>query len=449
MGWRDAAPLAPGNDWRKAQPVVAAVRRDQSQPQRPPLNDDEDTSESAPTSLQSAASGVVQGASLGFGDEISAALDLVPEATHRTAQAIGLAEKAPASIEGHVDQESANDAATASRGTLADYYRQMRDRYRAENKEADAAHPVLYGGGKIAGSLVVPIPGGTAKTLGGKMALGAAKGLGFGTTMGVGESDAQDLGGIAKDAAKTGALGAAGGAAGGLVESGASALAARFGSAAEGVRTAAAADALEKAMAAAKGALGHSVQDSNRALINMKEALKDPNVEDFVKRDIEAFLGSQKGKDLVNQVAQNTLDSAPEKLGNMANKKADLANAPLEAAAKFAANDAKSSLANDVLPRLWHYARPALAAGIGGVVGGPIGAAAGGLLGAAAGKPGRAIANLARNPRFQSHALDALETAARPIGELGEKSSIVGGSELEQYFSGLSDEEKARLLKKR
>ncbi len=407
--------------------------------------------------------GIIQGASLGFGDEAMGAADTVTEAGKRARQGLGL--EAP--DVGDADPSSNPNSAPMKKSwgasppqtikpivpelppiepSLADVYRKARDSYRADNQKSADAHSRLYGAGKFAGGLAVPIPGGAGVGLAGKVAVGAAKGLGYGAASGVGESNAEDIGGMAKDAAKSGALGAAGGAAGGALAAGASRLASRFGAGAAAARTAAAADDLEKAIATAKGELGHSVQDSNRALLNLKEALKDPNVDDIIKRDIEAFLGSAKGRELVNQVAQNTLDAAPEKLGNMAAKQAAYRNAPMEAAAKSAADDAKSTLQSDVVPRAWHYLRPALAAGVGGFVGGPLGAAAGGVLGAAAGKPGRAIANLMKSPRFQSHSMDALESLFEGTAPMATKTGIVGaesladgedeGATLKSRFSG-------------
>ena len=133
--------------------------------------DDEDT----PGLLEAGVRGLAQGATFGFADEISGAL------------------------------ESAFTRKT---------YTQARDEARSRNKAAEEAHPWGYGLGSILGT------GATGLATGG-LAAGAAKlgtagvaalAAGEGALQGVGASDAEDAGGVLKDAAVSGVVGGAMGA---------------------------------------------------------------------------------------------------------------------------------------------------------------------------------------------------------------------------------------------
>jgi hypothetical protein len=117
----------------------------------------------APGSLEALGRGALQGATLGFGDELG-----------------GL-------VESMFGPKS---------------YEQYRDEIRANNNAAQAAHPYLYGGGELAGGLATSVVPGLG-AIEGAGALGTvAHAAALGGISGIGASDASNLGGIAKDAAE-------------------------------------------------------------------------------------------------------------------------------------------------------------------------------------------------------------------------------------------------------
>ncbi len=136
-----------------------------------------------PSTTEALVRGGIQGATLGFSDEIKGA-------------AGGLFEK----YIKHNPQ------------ALAELYRQLRDEERAKNAAAEQAHPLAYGGASLAGGAGAALATGGA-SLGGAAAFGAANALG--------ESNADitkgDLGGAAADTATGAAIGGALHGAGSLV----------------------------------------------------------------------------------------------------------------------------------------------------------------------------------------------------------------------------------------
>jgi hypothetical protein len=120
-----------------------------------------------PSGIEAAARGLKQGATLGFGDELTGAIEsLFSDKT----------------------------------------YRQARDEARANDKAAQAAHPLLYGAGELGGGVATSfIPGlGIAKGAGALATAGKAALTG--AISGVGNSEKEDIGGLAEDAAASGAL---------------------------------------------------------------------------------------------------------------------------------------------------------------------------------------------------------------------------------------------------
>jgi len=148
--------------------------------------------------------GALQGASLGFGDEASAAIDT---ATSHIPGYRWLAQKINA-----VGGSGAGLPVDAPSIT----YQQRRDAYRAANEAAHAANPKTYLGGELAGGLAtaaVPVAGAAkAATLGAKVGLGALEGAAIGGAAGLGNSKADLTQGQIGGAALDTAIGAAGGA---------------------------------------------------------------------------------------------------------------------------------------------------------------------------------------------------------------------------------------------
>lgn len=146
------------------------------------LDDPEEAAPTSPDPKTSAAEafgrGAAQGATLGFADEIAG----LGKALFNT-----------------------NIAEPRSGDFFGQKYRKGRDETREADKTAQAEHPGWYTGGNVAGTVATSfVPGlGVAKGAGAlKTALAAGR---IGAAQGLGESEATDLGGMARDAAASGA----------------------------------------------------------------------------------------------------------------------------------------------------------------------------------------------------------------------------------------------------
>jgi hypothetical protein len=136
-----------------------------------------------PTGEGSFATGLKQGATFGFADELAGAFG-----------ALGAL---------------AGDAKLSEAG---DYYRQARDEERKRLEESRKADPLLTGVGQVGGALLVPVgAAGQAATLPAAVGRGVLTGAATGALQGAGES--KDMASVPVEAAKMGAFGAlAGGA---------------------------------------------------------------------------------------------------------------------------------------------------------------------------------------------------------------------------------------------
>ena len=131
--------------------------------------------------------GAAQGATLGFGDEIEGVIQA----------AIPVA---------------------GDKGTFWERYAKWRDASRADNDAAEKQHGKLYLAGNVAGGiapgLLMPVGAAAQKaTLGAKVLAGARAGVPAGAVYGLGTSTADDVGGMAADAALGGVAGGVAGAA--------------------------------------------------------------------------------------------------------------------------------------------------------------------------------------------------------------------------------------------
>ena len=139
---------------------------------------------------------VGQGASYGFGDELSAAIDY---GVSKIPGVRNVAQAVRTNLPGAVTPDIPLTDPTAT------YEQQRRDANRTANHEAMQAHPGVYMAGEIGGSLLAPgpkIPGkGLAKTV-------LFNGAGYGAVSGLGHSDADTAGGVITDTAEGGGLGA-------------------------------------------------------------------------------------------------------------------------------------------------------------------------------------------------------------------------------------------------
>lgn len=342
--------------------------------------------ESKPSALESYARGAWQTGTAGFADEAEAGL------------------RALAGV------------VTSEPGTVLERYQGKRDKVREEYRRAEEAHPDATTAGKVAGGIATAfIPGlGPAKGLGGAVKMGAA----LGAAQGLGESEADltkgEVGGAAKDAALGGVLGGvAGGVAHGIA-AGVGKVAGKIaGRGARGVADAEVEEATKQGLLQAKreaSALGKyrsGVQSASRDLeVLARESADLP--EGTLKREAQAYLQSPEGLALREIVAGNKLGTAPERLAEMAQLRAEHGAlvAGREGLVKQATEEALADpLRKQFAPRLatlGHRLIPAALAGLGGIVGGPGGAAAGaglgGVVALSQGRPGIIIRNLIRSP---------------------------------------------------
>lgn len=137
-----------------------------------------DVADDAGGTLASVGLGALQGASLGFGDELSGGIGAI------------------------ADQLGLGGAPLGK--NLKDSYRIIRDEARAMNKRAEDAHPVAYTAGNIGGGLALAPIGG------GGLASAIKTGAALGAVNGVGSSNADDIGDTAREALLGGGLGAGG-----------------------------------------------------------------------------------------------------------------------------------------------------------------------------------------------------------------------------------------------
>lgn len=135
---------------------------------------------------ESAYRGAVQGASLNFGDEVSAAIG---------AGAYGVAKGVRAVLPGGVPEDSPG---------VVEVYRSIRDQLRAENAEAQQANPGTYLASEIVGGVASPVPFGKGRAL--------VQGAKIGGAFAAGGSEADltqgEVGEFAQDVATGAATGA-------------------------------------------------------------------------------------------------------------------------------------------------------------------------------------------------------------------------------------------------
>lgn len=247
---------------------------------------------------ESAARGALQGLSMGFGDEASAAIAAALPFT---------------------DREAAKGA------TLGERYQNARDFYRGKNAAAEKANPGTYLAGEVGGSIVGA----------GKLGAGLPSVAGQGVARGLGYSQANDASGLASDSALGGALGVAGHGAGQLLGRAAASVGRRAsGLAGKATAKAEAQAAKEVAeeIASARGALGGEVQKGSRFVENVGRLEPEMTPAQL------AQLAQQRAAmtDLSQSVAQSTLDRFPAQAATIAQRQAALdaltQNAPQAAA---------------------------------------------------------------------------------------------------------------------
>jgi hypothetical protein len=372
--------------------------------------------------LESLRRGATQGATLGFGDEITGAISAP------ILKAIGKFSGTPAYQNAFADK------------SLGELYDSSRDRERQANAAAQKDNPGTYLAGELGGSVLSSFaPGASALNVGREAGVGEAlaKGARLGAITGIGNSDASTLGGTLRDAA----LGAGvGGFVGGVAHGVASGFG-KLGSYATGkvaaidedVARAAAKDAA-KVTGTAKSTLGGVTQDANRTVENLMRLEQSMTPE---QRELYAAL-EQTGTlpALKEKLAQTGLEKVPGAAGRI-----DTATQALEEAAtsepQRAAALADQRLSGDALrqqvyARLKRYGLPAVGGAVlGGMGFGAHGALTGAALGGALGNNFRpmmhSLIRMGRSPVVQRAAFGALSgvagRAAPAVESLGARAT--------------------------
>ena len=386
--WAQAKPVAPTDDlealWGQAKPVEKMGAG------------------------EAAMLGLGQGMTLGFGDELMAA---------ETAAKGRLLKAALAALsargQGPMEVLKRAGSAVVADG-FGDEYRALRDQARAQQDKAEQEQQGAYIAGNLAGGLVLPIPGGAparGASLMTKLGRGALGGAAAGTAYGAGASKAEDIGGIAKDAAVGAALGGAGGALGAGVGAGLSRVGGR---AARGI---AEADEAIQQIGAAKGRkaeetalaeLRNAAQATYRAA---EKAVQDKSAPPEVIREAEQLLARMNAggtRDLPGAVsreatARATHATAAKTTPELVAAATEHAGNPLRVAGRLAKR----------------YAVPAVSGALGAALGGPFGFGVGALAGRGASPSVNAVVRAMREPAMKKmgwQAVQALTGGARLPG---------------------------------
>jgi len=294
------------------------------------------------TKSESGVRGALQGASMGFGDEASAAVESV----------------LPSFLRNSVSREAVGDAKT-----LGERYRNARDYYRNRNATAEESNPGTYLAGQVAGAAAPALVGGASVSAARALPLAA----GQGAAQGAGYSEHEGLDRLG-DTALGAALGLTGYGAGRVVgKVGAAALRkgrdlVQSGTARAGAQ---AAGEVAEEVASKAGQVGGEVQKGSRQVENLMR------LEASMTPQQRALYGQLQSAgvvpDLQQAVAQSTLEALPSQAATIAARKAELAalqGAAPQAAASRTADLLKPQVKADAKSFLKQYAEP-LAWGIG------------------------------------------------------------------------------------
>lgn len=322
--------------------------------------------------------GAAQGATLGFGDEAQGLI-----------QAAG--QKVLPERFGGIDYGK----------TFGQLYNESRDTKRLENEAAHVAHPKTYTTGEVVGGAAPAVltPGGRLAAL----ATGAAQGAGF--------SNADTLGGLARDSALGGVVGLAGNEIGSAV----STAGARLASLARGKVANAAARAGTQATEEATGAVNSlqstyagTAQTGHRLIENVRRL--EASMTPAQRAIFDQLKQSGVVTDLEQQLAGHALTDLPGKAAAIAAKRAEWEAAQQTLPQAIAARTAelsKPQIGADVASLAKSYAEPVIAAAIA-----PPGMkeAAGLIFGRT--RAGKAIAMRVNRPGNQIALWNAVEGAA-------------------------------------
>lgn len=398
-----------------------------------------------PDALGSVIAGAGQGVTLGFGDELTGAVDAAFSSDEEprgyaygqttpltiTKTRVGPnGKRRVVSSETRTQEQLGDDPARSL--NFLERYRRERDAARDVNQRAHEENPRLYDAAEFVSGFV-------PQALAGPAALTPQAQAAFGAATAAGHSKADLTTGDPSEVAKAGLTTAAGASlgfgAGKLGQAvgdkiGTSRLARFLESKIAGAKDDAAAQAtkvVDKGIASLEGAAGSAVQKGSRALENLgREA---PNVSSELQNAATALTESGAPQELRESVFKSTLDELPKLAGRAAAAKAAFREAAEGREAAIAEKSAEildSPFSKQIAPRLKTYLTRSIPIAVGSAVGGPLGAAAGMATGAALGAPGTALSNMIKSPGVRRLAFETMQRALVNAPErLGKYASIL------------------------
>jgi hypothetical protein len=367
--------------------------------------------------------GLVQGGSLGFSDELGAATQAGLQFFTRSAL-----------------------NPDGSEMSVGDVYRAARTGNRAEEQQLRAEHPGYYTAGELAGSLVVPLPGGAAiKGAKGltKAGLIALQGAGVGGLAAAGASEADDAGGLAKDIGRGLVIG---GGTGALVGAGGYGLEKLQGKAATGIERAEADQvarqelARQKAIESARGALGQKSADVLQSRRVAKEAADelaatDPEFAELLRKKASDPAALAR----LRKAAENYLGRLDRGMEDIGTLEKELSDATARDPAAEAAEKLAHPVRDELIPRIKTYANRAIPSAVAGAIGGPAGVVAGTAVANTIGRPTTAMANAMQSPAVRKMGWEAVQslvgTGERALQGTGRAVSTAGVLESAPGFS--------------
>lgn len=348
-----------------------------------------------PTSKgESLARGVVQGATLGFADELAGYSPVAVSPI--TGMPIGRPSK-----RWQEDPKAAGQEAVAAT--------------RAEEEAARASNPKTFVAGQVLGSLPSFMASAPAAATKGALARlapvagqGMLQGAGYSTNAGYGLLGDIALGGAG------GLLGhGAGQALGGLAR-GVAGFANRKLGQALAKATAEEAGKRAAAVQSAAGSLGGARAEANRVVEAIRGLLTEKNLSAEQRLALQQLQGTPEYAEAVRTLVGSLQSRLPEVAGKVSQAEAGVAAAnALPSVPKLAAERVGSKAArSQVMARVKRYAPPTVGSLVGAAIGGPIGVGIGALAGAGTRPAIHALRRMVQDPAVQTQLMTPLRNAA-------------------------------------
>jgi len=377
-----------------------------------------------PSGGEAVARGAAQGATLGYGDEMLGAISAIGAAGQQDWPQLPGPRKLKLLYPGiaypeamakwkqehnfYPAPEESDRRAAESRGQASAAYGTARDRDRASNEAARAAHPGKYLLSQLAAGAVPALA--TGGGVGPAIAVGAVQGGGY--------SDADSAGRLVGDIAVGGALGGLGYGAGQALTSVARRVAGgvqnKLGQA---LARATAEEAKKRAAAvqSAAGSLGGARAEANRVVEAIRGLLTEPDLTDAQRATLAGLRGTPEYAQAVQSLVKSLEARLPDVAGKVAQGEMGVAAArALPSVPELAAERVGTGAAKEqILARLRRYGPPMVGSALGSAVGGAPGAAIGALAGAGTRPAIHALRRMVQDPAVQTQIMRPILGAAR------------------------------------